>query len=54
MDGIRQIIIGSLLGDKANGSCAKLQIVDIPNGTDYTIEEYDGNEHIAEKHRTWG
>ena len=41
------------LGDKANGQCAKLKIVDIPDGVDYEISEYDGNEHIAEKHRTW-
>jgi len=41
------------LGDKANGSCAKLEIVEIPDGVDWQIEEYDGNEHVAEKHRTW-
>ena len=42
------------IGSKdASGSCAKLQIIEIPDGTDYIIEEYDGNEHIAEKHRTW-
>jgi hypothetical protein len=28
-------------------------VVEIPDGTDYEISEYDGNEHIAEKHRTW-
>jgi hypothetical protein len=42
------------LGAKANGSCAKLKVVEIPDGTDYEISEYDGNEHIAERHRTWG
>ena len=41
------------LGDKANGDCAKLKIVEIPDGTDYIVDEYDGNEHIAEKHETW-
>lgn len=41
------------LGEKANGRCADLRVVEIPDGTDYTIEEYDGNEHIAEAHRTW-
>lgn len=41
------------LGEKANGSHATLKIVEIPDGTDFTIEEYDGNEHIAESHQTW-
>ncbi len=41
------------LGEDANGSCAELSVVEIPDGTDYEVEEYDGNEHIAEKHRTW-
>jgi len=41
------------LGPSANGSCAELRIVEIPDGTDYEIDEYDGNEHIAEKHETW-
>lgn len=42
------------LGSKdASGSCAKLKIVEIPDDVEYTIEEYDGYEHIAEAHRTW-
>jgi hypothetical protein len=41
------------LRDKANGYAAKLKIVEIPDDIEYTIEEYDGVEHIAEKHRTW-
>jgi hypothetical protein len=42
------------LGKDANGSCAELRIVDVPDNIDWYIEEYDGVEHIAEKHRTWG
>jgi hypothetical protein len=41
------------LGDAANGFAADLKIVDIPDGVDWYIEEYDGNEWVAEKHRTW-
>jgi hypothetical protein len=41
------------LGDKASGQFAELVVVEIPDGVDYEIDEYDGNEHIAEKHRTW-
>ena len=24
------------------------------DGIEYSIEEYDGMEHVAEAHRTWG
>lgn len=41
------------LGTKANGRCAELKIVEIPDGMNYTIEGFDGMEHIAEVHRTW-
>jgi len=41
------------LGEKANGSCAALKIVEIPNNVEWEIEEYDGFEHIAEKHKIW-
>jgi hypothetical protein len=41
------------LGDKANGPHAKLKVVEIPDDVEWEIEEYDGAEWIAEKHRTW-
>lgn len=34
------------LGDKANGSCTELFITDIPAGTLYRIDEYDGLESV--------
>jgi hypothetical protein len=34
------------LGEKANGSCAKLAIEDVPAGALYRIDEYDGNESV--------
>jgi hypothetical protein len=42
------------LGVKANGAHATLKIVEIPCDVDWEIAEYDGLEHIQEKHRTWG
>ena len=38
---------------EANGFCAKIRIVEIPDDVEWHIEEYDGFEHIAENHRTW-
>ena len=45
------------MGETANGECAQLKIVDLPDGIgpeDIIISEYDGQEWVAEKHRTWG
>lgn len=41
------------MGEKAGGAHAKLKIVEIPADVEWTVEEYDGNEWIAEVHRTW-
>jgi hypothetical protein len=41
------------LGDKVNGSFSKLSIVEIPDHVDWQIGEYDGMEHVEEKHNTW-
>jgi hypothetical protein len=30
-----------------------LKVVEIPDGVKWQIEEYDGSEWVAEKHRTW-
>jgi hypothetical protein len=34
------------LGEKANGFCAKLAIAELPAGTLYRIDEYDGRESV--------
>ena len=41
------------LGLKANGDYAELKVVEIPEGVDWFISDYDGIEHVAERHRTW-
>jgi hypothetical protein len=41
------------LGAAASGKHSCLKVVEIPDGVDYSVEEYDGQEHIAERHRTW-
>lgn len=41
------------LGDKANGDCAKLSIVEIPDDIEYYIGDYDGIETVHEEHRSW-
>lgn len=41
------------LGKAADGDFAKLRVVEIPDDVDWGIDEYDGNESIHEKHRSW-
>lgn len=41
------------MGDAADGDYATLAIIEIPDDVEWEIDEYDGKEHIAEKHRTW-
>ena len=41
------------LGEDANDDYSKLKIVEIPDDVQWQIVEYDGWEHVAEKHRTW-
>jgi hypothetical protein len=41
------------MGDAANGSCAELAIVEIPDDVKWEIQEYDGMESVAETYRSW-
>jgi len=36
-----------------SGWSASLKVVTIPDDVDWVIVDYDGQEHVAEKHRTW-
>ncbi len=43
------------MGEASWGTHAKLRVIDIPfnNCDGWEIEEYDGYEFVAEKHKTW-
>ena len=41
------------MGADANGEHATLKIVEIPADVEWQIDEYDGAEWVAEKHRVW-
>ena len=47
------VAVVEFLEDKADGSCASLSIVKIPDGIEWEISEYDGLETVEEKHRSW-
>jgi len=49
----RLIEVIEKLGGMASSLLAKLQVVEIPDGVDWTISEYDGWETVEEKHRSW-
>ena len=36
-----------------SGDFARLSVVEIPDDVEWYIHDYDGQEHVAEKHRTW-
>lgn len=41
------------LGAEAETRYSELAIIEVPDDVEWEIDEYDGREHIAEKHRTW-
>ena len=47
------IAVVELMGTEVNTRFSKLKIVEIPDDVNWCIEEYDGLEWVAERHRTW-
>lgn len=41
------------LGEKADGWAASLEVVEVPDGIEWYIDEYDGRETVRETHRSW-
>lgn len=41
------------LGNKASGPLSELKVVEVPDGIDWEISEYDGRESVEEVHRSW-
>lgn len=41
------------MGEDSFGWAAELAVLEIPDDVQWQIEEYDGREWVAEKHRTW-
>ena len=42
-----------LLGSLANATYAELRVVEVPDDVRWHVADYDGNEWVAEDHRTW-
>ena len=47
------IAVIEALGKGANGMCASLDVVEIPDGIEWDIDDHDGIETIHEEHRCW-
>jgi len=52
-DDINLVKVIEEMGDAANGNCAELEVVKIPDGIDWVLDEYDGSETVEEAHRSW-
>lgn len=52
-DDVHLIAVIEELGNSADGGYASLGIAEIPDDIEWHIDEYGGQEHVAENHRTW-
>lgn len=41
------------MGDSASGDCSELKIASIPDGAQFEIDEYDGNESVVPPRASW-
>ena len=46
-------VIEKLGNERSSGFLATLKVVEIPDGIEWEIDDYDGVETIHEKHRSW-
>lgn len=46
-------VVEELNGALASGTAAVLKVVRVPADVNWCIQEYDGQEWVAEVHRTW-
>lgn len=52
-DDLNLVKVVEQLGEKANDNLSSLKIIEIPDGTDWQIDDYDGMETVEEKHQSW-
>ena len=46
-------VVREMGGEAAGGAMSVLKVVEIPEDVEWQIQEYDGQEWVAERHRTW-
>ncbi len=52
-DDQRLVQVVEELRGEANGHCAELKVVTIPDDVEWVVLKKDGTEHVTEQHRTW-
>ena len=52
-DDHRLVQVVEELGAEANGHCAELKVVTVPDDVQWVIVKKDGSEQVSEQHRTW-
>lgn len=52
-DDHRLVRVVEELRGEANGHCAELKVVTIPDGVEWVVLKKNGREYVSEQHRTW-